>query len=203
MEYLGDAMLEQCPHLKLHYCDDRTGIDNIVTAPQRSHMSVPYENGTFNKFIASVIEKENVTAINASNLVAINFGDSYLGWNYKETVELTTIRKALFKALKFNRGLFNISTQILQSPKLRDAFIAIHLRGKHDWPAFFGSVDDQMRLYTSELENIQHRHQNETKAVYVSCGDPAAIQWFRESISLLGYTVHDKWSLLLGQPEIS
>ena len=59
-----------------------------------------------------------------------------------------------------------------------------------------------MRLYTSELENIQNFGSNEPKTIHVSCGDPGAIQKFREKLSPLGYIVYDKWTLLAGQPEM-
>ena len=201
-EYLVESLQEQCPQLKIRYCDNRTGIDNILEAPFRSHTTEPHLNGSFHELVDSIIEEGNVTSTNDSSLVAVNFGDSYLGWNYTGAGELGTIRKALFKALRFNRSLLDISTKILQSPELSNGFIAIHFRGENDWPWFFGTADDQMRLYTSELECIQNLGSNEPKTIYVSCGDPGAIQRFREKLSPLGYTVYDKWTLLAGQPEM-
>ena len=129
MEYLGESLQEQCPQLKIRYCDNRTRIDNILEAPFRSHTTEPHLNGSFHELVDSIIEEGNVTSTNDSSLVAVNFGDSYLGWNYTGAGELGTIRKALFKALRFNRSLLDISTKILQSPELSNGFIAIHFRG--------------------------------------------------------------------------
>jgi hypothetical protein len=58
-----------------------------------------------------------------------------------------------------------------------------------------------MRLYTEVVEEIQSSVSYEVTTVYVSCSDPAAIQRFRDQLSRIGYTVHDKWALLSEQPE--
>jgi hypothetical protein len=104
--------------------------------------------------------------------------------------------------LKFNRHLLNLSSRVLQSPELQEgAFIGVHLRGESDWPAGFGGLDDQMNLYVEEIKKMQATSPTEVKTVYVSCGDPTAIGWFRDKVSPLGYTVHDKWTLLSRQPD--
>ena len=105
--------------------------------------------------------------------------------------------------LIFNEQLLKLSSKILQSPELQEgAFIGVHLRGEGDWPAHFGGAHDQMRLYVEAIEGIQTISPTEVKTVYVSCGDSAAIGLFRDLLSPLGYRVHDKWSLLAGQPDI-
>ncbi len=57
------------------------------------------------------------------------------------------------------------------------------------------------RLYIEAIKEIQSSVSYEVKVAYVSCGDPAAIQRFRDRLSPLGYVVHDKWTLLSEQPE--
>ncbi len=111
--------------------------------------------------------------VSAKNPVVVTYGDSYIGWNYAVARELSTIRPALFKALRFNQQLLNISARILESPKLNGGnFIGVHLRGENDWPAPFGSVDDQMRLYTEQIEKIQFTVNGGVKTVYVSVSTP-------------------------------
>jgi hypothetical protein len=101
--------------------------------------------------------------------VVVTYGDSYIGWNYDVARELSTIRPALFKALRFNPQLLDMSARILGSPELNGGnFIGVHLRGENDWPAPFGSVDDQMRLYTEQIEKIQLTVNGGVKTVYVS-----------------------------------
>jgi len=202
IDYLGQAVREQCPQLQLRSCGNSSGIDTILESPRRNYLSAAHHNGTFKEFIDSILESSNITAVDSLSPVAIDYGDPYIGWNYAESGELSTIRKDLFKIVRFNRHLLNISSQILQSPQLRHGFIGVHLRGESDWPASFGSADTQMQLYTSELEKIQDTISYEFKTVYVSCGDEAVIQRFREQLLPLGYTVHDKWTLLAEQPEL-
>lgn len=57
-----------------------------------------------------------------------------------------------------------------------------------------------MTLYVTAIEEIPNTSASEVKVAYVSCGDPAAIGTFREMLAPLGYTVHDKWTLLAEQP---
>jgi hypothetical protein len=151
--------------------------------------------------VTSVLGASNITRIDASNPVTIEFGDSYLGWNYAEAGELSTIRKDLFKTLQYNPELLALGLRILQSPEIRDGFIGVHLRGEDDWPGMFGSADEQIRLYTAELE-AQSAISPESKTVYVSCGSETAIERLRENVSPIGYTVYDKWTLLSNQSEI-
>lgn len=80
-----------------------------------------------------------------------------------------TIRKALFKVIKFNQDLLDISSKIGQHPKLNNgAYIGVHLRGEADWPHEFGPVEDQMRLYTAEIQRIQKTVSYNIKTIYVS-----------------------------------
>jgi hypothetical protein len=202
IEYLKEAMQERCPQLQLRFCGNTTGIDRILRAPKRGHLSAAHHIGSFKELITSVLDTSNITQIDSLNPVAIEFGDSYMGWNYAEAGELLTIRKGLFKAIQYNRNLLAIGLRILQSPELRDGFIGIHLRGEEDWPASFGSADDQIRLYSAEIQTLQNTVSSEIKMIYVSCGNAAAIERFRETVSPFGYTVHDKWTLLSGQPEM-
>jgi hypothetical protein len=72
---------------------------------------------------------------------------------------------------------------------------SVHLRGEKDWPEEFGSGEDQMRLYQQEIERINDIESNNIKIIYVSSGDADVIETFREALTPLGYTVHDKWTL--------
>lgn len=116
---------------------------------------------------------------------------------------MTTIRKDLFKVIRFNQHLLDLSSSISKSPELQQgAFIGVHLRGESDWPAEFGTVTDQMNLYLEEMEVIRKSAEYPMNTVYISCGDQSAIQTFRDKLSPLGYEVYDKWNLLAKKPEI-
>ncbi len=171
IDHLQMSLREQCPQLKLRLCDDRKGIKNVVETEKREYLSAAHTPGTFQKFVNSAFASSpfNLSDVSAKNPAVVNYGDSYIGWNYREAGELTTIRKALFKVLKFNQKLLDLSSQIYKHPKLHDgAYIGVHLRGEDDWPVEFGSVDDQMRLYTEEIQRIQPTVSYEIKTVYVS-----------------------------------
>jgi len=80
-----------------------------------------------------------------------------------------TLRKALFKVIKFNQDLLNLSARIGQHPKLNNgAYIGVHLRGEKDWPNEFGVVADQMRFYVAEIQRIQKTVSYNLKTIYVS-----------------------------------
>lgn len=83
-----------------------------------------------------------------------------------------TLRKALFKVIRFNQSLLDMSSKIGQHPKLNNgAYIGVHLRGEDDWPHEFGPVADQMRFYTAEIQRIQKTVSYNIKTIYVSVSD--------------------------------
>ncbi|KAF4625292.1 hypothetical protein G7Y89_g12882 [Cudoniella acicularis] len=202
MEYLQSKLQEHCPQLHVRMCDDRLGIEKTVIPQYRDYNSDSYVLGTFRQYVETSLSDSNIsiTDINPSDQVILEFGDGFTAWNYKTSNEIQTIRKALFKTLKFNQDLLNLSSHVLQSPELNNgAFFGLHLRGEDDWPGGFGSADDQKRVYAEEIERIQIN--DPIKTIYVSCGDQEAIQKFRDMMEPNGYKVHDKWSLLANQPE--
>jgi hypothetical protein len=152
-------------------CDDRSGIpdERVIESPKRAYLERAHTNGTFRILLKETVANSNVTGINSQHPAIVNYGDSYIGWNYKESGELITVRKALFKTLEFNRKLLELSSMISSSPQLqKGAFIGVHLRGENDWPANFGTVNDQMRLYVAEMENIRASVSYQMNTVYVS-----------------------------------
>jgi len=199
MEYLQKALAEQCPQLEIRLCGNRTGITTVIEPPFRSYLEAPHYNTTFRALVNAELEINNMTFadVTSSTAAVISFGDTYIGFNYLAADEMSTIRKALFKVLKFNKDLFDLSAAVLKSKELHEgAFIGVHLRGENDWPAGFGTVEDQMRTYTAEIRDIR-----DIKTVYVSCGDSSAIQRFRNILLPYGYIVYDKWTLLADRNE--
>ncbi|RDL30805.1 uncharacterized protein BP5553_10150 [Venustampulla echinocandica] len=204
MKHLKSEVGKQCPQLKVRVCDDRSGISKIVTPPKRTYLEAPHSKDTFRGLVKNSFEKSNYTlsSVTASSPALIEFSDTYIGWDYKKSSELSTIRKSLFKALQFNKDLLHLSTEVLKSPQLNNgAFIGIHLRAENDWPAGFGTAEDQMRLYVAEIERIQTTVSYVVDTIYVSSGDIDGIQRFRDMLEPLGYIVHDKWTLLANEPE--
>ncbi|KAM3064864.1 hypothetical protein ACMFMG_011956 [Clarireedia jacksonii] len=193
--YLENAVKKECPQLALRKCGDMQGIDDVIQGAQRHYMDHNFSKGEFRIFVESTLMGNDMANMSATHPVAIGYGDTYIAYNYT-AVEEMPIRKDLFKTLRFNSGILAMGSSILHSPLLQNGFIGIHLRGETDWPGPFGTREQQMDLYTQEIEQIQGR----LKTVYVSCGNMGAIQAFRERLEPLGYSVHDKWSLMADQP---
>lgn len=172
MEYLQASMNELCPQMKMKMCDDRTGIKHEILTPERGYLGPTFSNGTFGAAIQrTFVESDNglrFEDISPLNSAVVNFGDSYIGWNYRASKELMTIRKGLFKVLHFNEELFEIGNQISESPELKDGYIGVHFRGESDWPASFGSADQQMQNYALEIQKIQNQLSYPLNTVYVS-----------------------------------
>ncbi|CZR51553.1 related to MNN4 Regulates the mannosylphosphorylation [Phialocephala subalpina] len=205
IESLKRDLGEQCPQLVLRMCDDRSGIQTVVESDLRSYLNPSYSLGGFREHIESLFEGREMVLedVSVENPVVVNFGDAYLGWNYRTANEFSTIRKALFKVLKFNQELLDLGAKISKSERLNNgAYIGVHLRGEVDWPASFGSADDQMRLYSEEILRIQNSVSYDISTVYVSCGDQPAIQRFRDILAPLNFTVVDKSILLSSSPDI-
>lgn len=204
IKYLQESLAEQCPPLKIRQCDDRTGISKVLEPPPRQYLQAAHSNTTFRELVRYTMEQENMTFadVTPSSPAVISYGDTYIGWNYNAAMELATIRKALFKVLRFNQNLLTLSDQILKSDDLHQRdFIGVHLRGENDWPAVFGDARSQMEAYTAEIQRIKAAVSYDLKTVYVSCGDTTAIQTFRDMLVPLGFVVHDKWTILVGKNE--
>lgn len=202
--YFQQTLQAQCPQLQLRFDSDLTGIDTQFDLPERQYKETAYYNHTFAQMTEKALEKAHISDISATNQVVIGFGDPFIAWNYVESHEQDTIRKDLFESIRYNPNLLSIGSQILQSPELQNGYIGVHLRGESDWPSYFGKLKDQIRLYIEEIHNLRSNPlTSNLTAIYVSCGNQDAISVFREKLSVLGYTVHDKMSLLAGYPEIS
>ena len=201
MEYMRDALATQCPQLQIRF--DWKDIETRLDGPSRYYKHARYQKGTFREMTTSILDKAklNTEQIFPDKPVAISFGDTFLAWDYEKSGELATVRKDLFKTIIYNQTLLDISSQILKSPQLQGGFIGVHLRAETDWPRSFGKAKDQMRLYTKEMEALERTKKSDLRTIYVSCGNQTGIQAFREWVAPLGYTVHDKWSILAQDSE--
>lgn len=136
------------------------------------------------------------------------YGDPFLSWNYTAAAE-TNVKKDLFRTLKYNNGLSKLGYEVSKVLRLRSngTVVGIHLRGEDDWPGGFGTLDTQIDLYTQALLDLRNSTVDSNGAptirdLYVSCGNPVAIQQFQARIEPLGYTVHDKMGLLSDNTDI-
>lgn len=202
MKHLTKELGHQCPKLKLKYCGDTSGIKTIIPSPQRSYLVEPYYTSTFDQFLTTTLREENIWIINPQDPVAVSFGDAYIAWNYTQSAELSTIQKSLFRILNFKPALVSISNEILRSPELEGGFIAVHLRGESDWPAGFGTMDQQVALYIEAMEALQPTLPSPIKKVYVSSGSQTAIHSFADKLYELNYTIYDKYSILEESPSV-
>jgi hypothetical protein len=171
IEHLQWSMARSCPQLKLRLCDERSGIEHVITTRERGYMQASYTKGTFRPFIETVIGIAgfNMTDISVKRSAVVSYGDTLIAWDYHASGELSTIRKALFKTIRFNQALLDTGSQIYQSAALRDRnYIGIHFRGETDWPKEWGSAAEQMELYTAELLQIRDSLSHNLKTVYVS-----------------------------------
>ncbi|PQE05036.1 AlteRNAtive oxidase protein [Rutstroemia sp. NJR-2017a BBW] len=189
--FLEEAMKKECPQLSLRRCGDTQSIHEVIQGPRRGYMDAKIDK-------ESTLVEKKTSQVSAKHQVAIGYGDTYIAYNYTAADEML-IRNDLFNTLKFNSSLLAMGSSILHSPQLQGGFIGVHLRGETDWPGGFGSRDQQMDFFTQEIDQMQ----DSLKTVYVSCGDVGAIQAFRKRLEPLGYSVHDKWSLVASQPMIS
>ncbi|KAI1875127.1 uncharacterized protein JN550_002556 [Neoarthrinium moseri] len=203
-EKLQVTLKTQCPHLKTQFCDTKLASATRLQPDYRHYLAGGHTNGTFRALAESTLKSNNIQQgnISAKKPVIIEFGDTYIAWDYARSEETASIRKDLFKTLKYNSTLLALGQEILKSPELKkENFIGVHLRGEGDWPAGFGSATDQMRRYVEAIEDIRGSTPDKVRSVYVSCGDRKAIQTFREMLEPLNYLVHDKWTLLASQSE--
>jgi hypothetical protein len=171
MKYLQESLVRSCPELKIRLCDDRSGIKHIISTRERGYMQAPFTSGTFMTFIETALEIAGLQKdhISAENSAVVSYGDTLIAWNYESSGELGTIRKALFKTIKFSQPLLNLGSQIYSSSTLQEGnYIGVHFRGESDWPDEWGSADDQMKFYTEEILRIKKSVSYNLKTVYIS-----------------------------------
>lgn len=107
-----------------------------------------------------------------------------------------TIFKDLFRAVDYNPDLLALGRRITESTLLRGAaYVGVHLRAEADWPASWGSLEEQTEAYTAELQRLRAREGPGLRAVYLSCGNRSAIEHFRAAATPLGFAVLDKWTV--------
>lgn len=104
-----------------------------------------------------------------------------------------TIFKELFQAIDYNPDLLALGHRITQIPQLRSPYVGVHLRAEADWPAGWGSLEEQTQMYAAELVRLRESDRTGSSTVYVSCGNRTAVQHFRRAVAPLGFLVLDKW----------
>lgn len=104
--------------------------------------------------------------------------------------------KDLFRAIDYNPDLLALGRRITASPPLRHTpYVGVHLRASNDWPAEWGTLEEQTRAYAAELRRLRARD-GDLRTVFVSCGNRSAVQYFRETVGPSGFAVLDKWAVL-------
>lgn len=204
IDSLESDLQRQCPQMKLQFCDANITQATVLKPEFRHYLGPVHKKGTFKTLLQDTVNRSTVKweEISPKEQVVVEYGDTYIGWDYSASTEMSSIRKQLFKPLKYNSTLLSLGQQILKSPQLKNgAFIGVHLRGEGDWPSGFGSAHDQMNRYVSEIQSISAQSDEKILTVYVMCGDRDAVQRFRDQLVPLNYTVHDKWSLLSDKPK--
>jgi hypothetical protein len=203
---LAERMAEVCPAMPIRGCNDASGIDITLRAQEKHHLSGGFVTGKFKAFIDDTIAESGVVAkedISNEKAVKVEFGDSFMGWNYTATSE-QEMKRELFNIVNFNTTLLDLGTKVYNAIKKKangKPIVGVHFRGESDWPEDVCSAETQIKFYTEELEKWNNLRGGIIEDVYVSCGDMGRIQLFREALAPLGYAVHDKDSLLTDQPQ--
>ncbi len=206
MGRLSSELDRLCPGMKVRSCDTHPGSGTaVVELPDRDYKDRPHFNGTFQQLVESHLRDEeyDLSTVTADRPMRLLYQDSHLAWSYRESGELNTIRKALFRALTYNQTLLDISDTLANSPALKDGYFAVHMRGEYDWPAYWGTPDVQMKLQMDAIERVNAGAKEPVKTVFVSTGEGGVLQKFKGMLEAQNYTVHDKWSLLADRPEES
>lgn len=210
---LDAALGANCPQLRLRVCpqlEDEDADAESTTSARRVVIEggrgwdqldeLGSHAGGFRELVGYALQSEglDLASVSPAQPVVFRYGDSYLGWNYSASGELGTVQRELFRAINYQPDLVRMGNDILRHAELRSgSYIAVHFRGEADWPSDWGSAEDQMRLYTKEMERIRETEEGrDVKDVYVSCGDKKAIKRFRRHLKPLGFIVHDKSSIL-------
>lgn len=219
LAHADHAIRNNCPQLSLRaICPNTTDRmialapppepdHGLLQTPRRHYSETPYATGDFYRNVviptlqaASRINESSGGLVDETTI--LEFGDTFVAWEYGRSNELDTVRKDLYKVVRFRKSLCQIGEKIRDSEQLQHgSYIAVHLRGEIDWPVDWGSADEQMELYAAEMAKIRATDEgSNVTAVFVSSGEQEVIQVFREMLEPLNYTVHDKWTVLADFP---
>lgn len=217
LAYIEKMMAANCPQFQMRAnCPDALDRTVALAPPPQNdaglirtqhYIDSVFTTGEFRQNIVLPALRD-ANRINASSAEAIDgtaiieYGDTFIGWNYNKSGEYSTVRKELYKTIKFRDSMHQIGERIRDCPQLQHgAYIAVHLRGESDWPPEWGAPEQQMAMYMEEMAKIRATDEGrDIAAVFVSSGEEAVIQAFRDRLQPLNYTVYDKWTLLADFP---
>ncbi|QSZ36620.1 hypothetical protein DSL72_006500 [Monilinia vaccinii-corymbosi] len=206
IDFLIQEIGSACPGLEMRRCGDISGIDGerIVQMEKREYHQASYHAGAFKSAVDEHLQSLSLSSFSSENPVVVGFGDTIYAYNYTYDSE-QALQKQLFRTLKYNSKLLDLGSQLRDTPELRDGYVGVHFRGENDWPRGFGSREEQMDAFMREIDvaSAAHGAAEGIKTIYISCGDEAAIEIFREPLSALGYQVYDKWALVSSLPGLS
>lgn len=200
------AMDAHCPQMPLAMCTKPASLqprEGRTVEPEWKDTQAPgYANRgdrSFRELVKKTLERANIdpASISEADPVVLPHGDPLLGWNYAASGEMGAMRQDLFRVFNYNRSVRQLGLDMVNSKELKGgAYFGVHLRGEKDWPANRATGDEQMVHYFHHILETARKmpEAKEMKTVYVSCGDRAVVDKFRELLTPRGYTVYDKWS---------
>ena len=207
---LQRGLKEACPGMDVRGCpeggcDTAEEGETVVRAPDHDHRRGSFTTGRFREMVDTTIaEQTNGTMaredVTVENSVKVEFGDSFLGWNYTAVHE-SRLKAEIYRILHFSPSLLSLGQKVQNAAKQatggRD-IVGIHFRGEGDWPSSVCNASAQIEMYSNVLTrwNNFRLWKWKLKDIYLSCGDQERVQMFREAMAPLGFTVHDKHSLL-------
>lgn len=210
VEDLQRGLKEACPSMDVRECpegrcDTAEENETVVRAPDHDHRSGSFTTGKFKEMLETAITETTNGTISRSDItqerpLKVEFGDSFMGWNYTSTHE-THLKAEIFKLLHFAPDLLALGLKVQQAAKQASQgrnIVGIHFRGEGDWPSSVGNASAQIDFYSKELEkwNRFKLWKWKLRDIYLSCGDQERVQIFRDAMAPLGFIVHDKHSLL-------
>lgn len=207
---LQRGLKEVCPGMEVRgcsegSCDTAEAGETVVRAPGHDHRAGCFPTGKFKEMVDKAITENTNGTITRNDVspdksVKVEFGDSFLGWNYTATQE-SHLKSEIYQILHFSPSLLSLGRKVQAAAKKaaegRD-IVGIHFRGEGDWPSSVCNASAQIDFYSRELQrwNRYRAWKWKLRDIYLSCGDQERVQMFREAMLPLGFTVHDKHSLL-------
>ncbi|KAF6817052.1 hypothetical protein CPLU01_13688 [Colletotrichum plurivorum] len=205
IEMLKEKMAERCPRFQISSCQEQPeGITRDIEVLPRHYKEKPHFNQTWRMAVNQTLEDNQISLadVTPENPLLLRYHDSHIAWSYRLSGEMKTLRKSLFRTLPFNRTILAVGEELFKSEGLNGGnYIGIHLRAEYDWPTYWGTPERQMEMHAAEVRKTNAEAEEPVTTVYVSGGDPAVIQKFRD---VMGpeYNVTDKWMLFADRPDM-
>ncbi|KAK8127330.1 hypothetical protein PG984_008438 [Apiospora sp. TS-2023a] len=134
-----------------------------VNLPSRSqqgtHFSIITSSSSSTSSFRKVVEGFLHEASLGAEPVVVRYSDPYLAWDYARSGETATLRRDLFRALRYNASLLALGRvvhdQMAEAAGKDGRFIGVHLLGEDEWSkAGSGGIEALIRGYVEAMRGI-------------------------------------------------